>query len=239
MKLTNRRIEIRRLGLVAYRDALQLQRALVEERRADRVPDLLLLLQHPPVITLGVKGDGGRSNITAPDTVLARLGIEVSETGRGGDVTYHGPGQVVGYPVVDLRPDRCDVHRYVRDLEEVMIRVCADYGLAAARIKGLTGVWVGQDKIGAIGVRISRWITSHGFAFNVHTDLRHFQLIVPCGIADRGVTSIEKEIGRRVSVDEVEDRIAGHFAQVFAAPRVEGSGPDLADDRLRDAAACH
>src|SRR5688572_32527077 len=123
-----RHLEVRRLGVVSYADALQLQRALVEERRADRVPDLLLLLEHPPVITLGVKGDGGRANIVASGSLLAALGIEISETGRGGDVTYHGPGQVVGYPILDLRPDRCDVHRYVRDVEEVMIRACADYG---------------------------------------------------------------------------------------------------------------
>ena len=185
-----RSLEVRRLGLVPYAEALAMQRALVEERRAGAVPDLLLLLQHPAVITLGVKGDGGRSHILAADERLAEMGIDVSETGRGGDVTYHGPGQVVGYPIVDLRPDRCDVHRYVRDIEEVMIRVCAGYGVAAGRIAGLTGAWVGGEKIGAIGVRISRWITSHGFAFNVATDLRHFDLIVPCGIADHGVTCI-------------------------------------------------
>jgi lipoyl(octanoyl) transferase len=210
-----RSLEIRRLGLVPYRDALQLQRTLVEERRAERVPDLLLLLQHPPVITLGVKGDGGRSNIVATDARLAELGIEVSETGRGGDVTYHGPGQIVGYPIVDLKPDRCDVHRYVRDLEETMLRVCADYGLSAGRIKGLTGAWIGGEKIGAIGVRISRWITSHGFAFNVKTNLQHFQLIVPCGISDRGVTSLESATGRPVAQEEAEDRLIHHFAAVF------------------------
>ena len=210
-----RTIESRRLGIVPYDEALRMQRALVEERRAERVPDLLLLLQHPAVITLGVKGDGGRSNIVAADERLSALGIEVAETGRGGDVTYHGPGQIVGYPIVDLRPDRCDVHRYVRDLEEVMIRVCADYAVAAARIQGLTGVWVGSEKIGAIGVRISRWITSHGFAFNVSTDLRHFQLIVPCGIADRGVTSLAGVTGRAIPTEEVEDRLVANFAAVF------------------------
>jgi len=208
-------LDVRRLAVMGYPEALAMQRALVEERRADRVPDLLLLLQHPAVITLGVKGDGGRANVVATDARLGELGIEVHETGRGGDVTYHGPGQIVGYPIVDLRPDRQDVHRYVRDLEEVMIRVCAEYGLGAARIKGLTGAWLGGDKIGAIGVRISRWITSHGFAFNVSTRLDHFQLIVPCGISDRGVTSLEKATGRTVPVGDVEDHLVQHFATVF------------------------
>jgi lipoyl(octanoyl) transferase len=206
--------EVRRLGLVPYGDALDLQKALVEERRAGRVPDLLLLLQHPAVITLGVRRDS-RSHVTASDGQLAMHGIEVHETGRGGDVTYHGPGQIVGYPILDLRPDRCDVHRYVRDLEEVMIRVCADYGLAAHRVEGLSGAWVGTEKIGAIGVRISRWITSHGFAFNVNTRLDDFQLIVPCGIADRGVTSLGKLLGEEPSIVEVEDRLIRRFAEVF------------------------
>jgi lipoyl(octanoyl) transferase len=209
-------VEVRRLGTVAYADALALQRQLVEERRAGRVGDLLLLLQHPPVITLGVKGDGGRSNVLAADETLAELGVEISETGRGGDVTYHGPGQIVGYPILDLKPDRCDVHRYVRDLEEVMIRVCADYGIAAGRIAGLTGAWIADEKVGAIGVRISRWITSHGFAFNVSTNLADFQLIVPCGIADHGVTSLEKATGRALSIPDVEDHLARHFLSVFA-----------------------
>jgi lipoyl(octanoyl) transferase len=208
-------LEVRRLGIVPYAEALALQRTLVEERRGERVPDLLLLLQHPPVITLGVRGDGGRSHITEPVEHLIELGVDVSESGRGGDVTYHGPGQIVGYPILDLRPDRCDVRRYVRDIEEVMIRVCGDYGVRATRVTGLTGAWVGQEKIGAIGVRISRWITSHGFAFNVNTNLAHFDFIVPCGIADRGVTSLQKEIGRSVNEAEVEDALAGHFAQVF------------------------
>jgi len=192
-----------------------MQKALVEERRAGRVPNLLLLLQHPPVITLGVRGSS-RSHVTASDALLAGRGIEVCDTGRGGDVTYHGPGQIVGYPILDLRPDRCDVHRYVRDLEEVMIRVCADYGIAAGRVSGMSGAWVGPDKIGAIGVRISRWITSHGFAFNVNTKLDDFQLIVPCGIADRGVTSLEKLTGQPLSIEAVEARIIDRFAEVFA-----------------------
>lgn len=226
-----RPLEVRRLGVVPYGEALALQRALVEERRADRVPDLLLLLQHPPVITLGVKGDGGRSHILATSERLAELGIDVFETGRGGDVTYHGPGQIVGYPIVDLRPDRQDVHKYVRDVEEVMIRVSADYGIAAGRMQGLTGVWVGAgppagpEKIGAIGVRISRWITSHGFAFNVTTNLEHFRLIVPCGIADRGVTSLETRLGRALPIADVEARVVARFAEVFERTPVPAEMP--------------
>ena len=199
-----------------------MQRELVEERRADRVPDLLLLLQHPPVITLGVKGDGGRSHITATPERLVELGVEVCEAGRGGDVTYHGPGQLVGYPILDLKPDRCDVHQYVRDVEEVMIRVCGQYAVDAGRIKGLTGAWVGVEKIGAIGIRIARWITSHGFAFNVSTDLDQFELIVPCGIAEHGVTSLQKVIGRPVDLREVETRFVDHFADVFGRMVIRG-----------------
>ena len=207
-------LDVRRLGVVPYGEALRMQQALVEERRAGRIRDLLLLLQHPPVITLGVRRSS-RANVTASDAVLASRGIEVHDAGRGGDVTYHGPGQIVGYPILDLRPDRCDVHRYVRDLEDVMIRVCQDYGVGAGRVDGMSGAWVGSEKIGAIGVRISRWITSHGFAFNVNTRLEDFQLIVPCGIADRGLTSLEKLTGRARSIEEVEDRIIHRFAEVF------------------------
>jgi lipoyl(octanoyl) transferase len=210
-----RPLDIRRLGRVAYADALALQRALVDDRRAGRVDDVLLLLEHPHVLTLGVRGDGGRAHILAPTDTLAARGIEVHETGRGGGITYHGPGQIVGYPIVDLQPDRCDVHRYVRDIEEVLIRTAADYGIAAQRVDGLTGVWVGHDKLAAIGVRIARWVTSHGFAFNVTTDLAYFDLIVPCGIADRGVTSLARVLGRPVDRVEVEDRIVVHFGAVF------------------------
>src|SRR5262245_10948525 len=207
-------LEIHRLGMVGYAEALALQRELVEERRADAICDQLLLVEHPPVLTLGVRGDGGRSHILATPEALAARGIEVFETGRGGDITYHGPGQVVGYPIVNLKPDRCDVHRYVRDLEEVLIRVAGDYGIQAGRIEGLTGVWVGEEKLAAIGVRISRWITSHGFALNHVTNLSHFDLIVPCGIADRGVTSLSR-LGCMAGRSEIEEQIAHHFAEVF------------------------
>lgn len=210
--------DVRRLGLVPYAEGLELQRRLVEDRKADRVPDTLLLLQHPHVLTVGVKKDG-RAHILATPEHLAALGVDVFETGRGGDVTYHGPGQLVGYPIIDLNPDRRDVHKYVRDLEEVMIRVCADYGLEAGRSKGFSGAWLkgrnGDEKIGAIGVRISRWITSHGFAFNVTTDVDFFNLIVPCGIADRGVTSLQAKLGWVPPMPEVEDRFVEHFSAVF------------------------
>ena len=222
-----RPVHIRRLGLVPYAEALALQRALVEERRAGTVPDVLLLLQHPPVITLGVKVGDSRGHILATPARLAELGVEVHETGRGGDVTYHGPGQIVGYPIVDLKPDRQDVHRYVRDIEEVMIRVCSDYGIVAGRIQGLTGTWAGADKIGAIGIRISRWITSHGFAFNVTTNLDHFGLIVPCGLSERGVTSVERATGRPVAIAEVEDAFVRHFCSVFAREAVIPAGTQI------------
>ena len=211
-----RTIEVRRLGRIPYADALALQRSLVEDRRAGRVDDLLLLLEHPHVLTLGVRGDGGRSHILATADALDSRGIEVHETGRGGDITYHGPGQIVGYPIINLQPDRCDVHRYVRDLEEVLIRTASDYGVEARRVEGLTGVWVGREKLAAIGVRISRWVTSHGFALNVSPDLEYFNLIVPCGIADRSVTSLARLLGRPINRIEVEDRIAAHFGEVFA-----------------------
>jgi lipoyl(octanoyl) transferase len=210
-----RAIEVRRLGTMGYADALALQQTLVEERRAGRVPDLLLLVEHPHVLTLGVRTDAGRTHVLAAPDVLRARGVEIHETGRGGDVTYHGPGQIVGYPIVDLNPDRRDVHRYVRNLEEVLIRAAADYGITAGRIDGLTGVWVNGEKLAAIGVRIARWVTSHGFALNVTTDLEYFKLIVPCGIADRGVTSLTRLLGREVPREEVEQRIVTRFSEVF------------------------
>ena len=210
-----RTIEVRRLGVISYADGLALQNTLVEQRKAGEIPDQLLLLEHPPVITLGVKARNDRSHIVAGPDALAAEGVEVFETGRGGDVTYHGPGQLVGYPILDLKPDRCDVHKYVRDLEEVMIRTAAVYGVSAGRIDGLTGAWVGTEKLAAIGVRIARWVTSHGFAFNVNTALDHFDLIVPCGITDKGVTSLQKLLGHAVSMDEVEDALIHEFTAVF------------------------
>ena len=210
-----RRLDIRRLGEISYEDGLILQAKLVEERRAGAIPDTLLLLQHPPVITLGVKTRRGPNHIVASEETLAGAGVTVHETGRGGDVTYHGPGQLVGYPILDLAPDRKDVHIYVRDIEEVLIRTAAAFGVEAKRVPGLTGVWVGPDgreeKLAAIGIRISRWITSHGFALNVSTNLDHFNLIVPCGIVDRQVTSLEKLLGRTVTIAEAERAVEQAF----------------------------
>jgi lipoyl(octanoyl) transferase len=211
-----RTIAVRRLGLISYADGLVIQESLVKQRWSGEIGDTLLLLQHPHVVTLGVRTGGGRAHVLATPERLAELGVDVHESRRGGDVTYHGPGQIVGYPILDLRPDRCDVHRYVRDLEEVMIRVAGEYGFEARRIPDLTGVWVGAEKIGAIGVRIQRWVTSHGFAFNVNTNLDYFRLIVPCGISDRGVTSLKQLTGREITIAEVEDQIVRHFTAIFA-----------------------
>ena len=206
---------MRRLGCVSYNEALLLQQQFVKARHAGEVPDLLLLLQHPHVLTIGAGARHSHGNIVADSATLQAKGIQVVEVGRGGDVTYHGPGQLVGYPIVDLRPDRCDVRRYMRDLEEVMIRTAGTFGVTAERVSGLTGVWVGNAKLGAIGVRISKWITSHGFAFNVMTDLEYFNLIVPCGIKDRPATSLSALLGRMVSVTEVEQVLTEHFSVVF------------------------
>jgi lipoyl(octanoyl) transferase len=211
--LATRPLAARRCGLLSYADGLELQAKLVTARQAGEIPDTLLLLEHEPVFTLG--RNARRENILSTDEALRARGFEIFETGRGGDVTYHGPGQLVGYPILDLSPDRRDVHRYVRDLEEVLVRTCRDYGIAAERVAGLTGTWVGLDKIGAIGVRIARWVTSHGFALNVATDLSAFGLIVPCGIRDRGVTSLERLLGRNVPMDDVMGRVTAHFAAVF------------------------
>jgi len=213
------RIAVRRLGRVDYESGLALQKTLVEQRKDGAIPDQLLLLEHPDVITLGVKARNDRSHVLETPEALAARGVALFETGRGGDVTYHGPGQLVGYPILDLKPDRCDVHRYVRDLEEVLIRAVAELGVTAGRVAGLTGIWVGEagreDKLAAIGVRISRWVTSHGFALNVNTDLSRFGLIVPCGIVGRGVTSLERLLGRPAPMAEVEDAVVRHFASVF------------------------
>jgi lipoyl(octanoyl) transferase len=211
------------LGVVQYDEGLHIQERAVERLRSGEAPEQLLLLEHPHVFTLGKGADS--SNILANRQQLESNCVEVHETGRGGDVTYHGPGQLVGYPIVDLKPDRCDVHRYVRDIEEVLIRTIAEFGVNGVRIPGLTGVWVENEKIGAIGVRIARWITSHGFALNVNTDLSFFRMIVPCGITDKGVTSLSQLLGRQIDLEDVASIVASRFAQVFDRDvRVSKSG---------------
>jgi lipoyl(octanoyl) transferase len=215
------------LGFIGYTDAFELQKRIVAARKADAIGDVLLLCEHPHVITLGRSGK--RENLLASDHVLAQKGVEFHATNRGGDITYHGPGQIVGYPVIRLSEIRRDVVWYVRMLEEVMIRACADFGIVARREEGKTGAWIdpaasavgpsagaaSAEKIGAIGVHISRWVTSHGFAFNVATNLRYFELIVPCGIAERKATSLEKVLGRAVKRNEAAPKLVEHFGEVF------------------------
>lgn len=212
----SRPLRVERPGLVPYAEALELQQQLVARRRAGEIPDTLLLLEHPHVITLGTSAS--REHILIDDEQGRLLGIDIFDTGRGGDVTYHGPGQLVGYPILDLKPDRCDLHRYVRDLEEVLIAALGRFGITAGRKAGLTGAWVGEEKIAAIGVRVSSgWITSHGFALNITTDLAFFDSIVPCGITEYGVTAMQRQLGSAPSMDEVCDAVTAGFTEVFDA----------------------
>src|SRR5246500_2459087 len=218
------------LGLIGYAEAYALQKRIVAARKAGAIEDVLLLCEHPHVITQG--RNGKREHLLAGENVLRQKGVSLYETSRGGDITYHGPGQIVGYPILNLAAIRRDVVWYVRMLEEVMIRASNDFGVVAAREAGKTGIWVPPnvaaagrrgrlsalptEKLGAIGVHISRWVTSHGFAYNVSTDLRLFDLIVPCGIADRKATSLEKLLGRSVDGHHVATSLTQHFAQVFS-----------------------
>ncbi len=213
-----RSLDVRRLGRIAYADGLSLQDDLVRSRRAGDVPDTLLLLEHPHVLTLG--SGATLDNVLVSESERDTLGLDLFHTGRGGDVTYHGPGQLVGYPILDLNPDRRDLHRYLRDLEQVLIDTLGDFGLTGGRIEGLTGVWVEGRKLAAIGVRVSSgWITSHGFALNVNPDLTFFDAIVPCGISDRAVGSISGEIGRAVEMADVEDVVESRFRERFGHAR--------------------
>ena len=216
-----RELNIVNLGIVDYREAHQLQKRLLQEHLESRGSDTLLLLQHYPVITIG--RSGSKSNILLTESALAAAGIEVCEIERGGDVTYHGPGQLTGYPIINLQHFRKDVHWYLRQLEEVIIRALTEYGITGERIEGYTGVWVGNEKIAAIGISVRRWITYHGFALNVCPDMSHFGMIRPCGITDKGVTSLERLLGYRVDIDEVADRTASAFARVLSVVQVHKS----------------
>jgi lipoate-protein ligase B len=202
------------LGRQGYRETWELQRRLVEERQSGLIPDVLLFVEHPPTYTLGRSGK--REHLLADEALLSAMGAVFVDTDRGGDVTFHGPGQVVGYPIVDLRGFRKDVHRYLRALEEVVLLALQACGISARREAGLTGVWHDRGKLAAIGVRVSRWVTSHGFALNVSTDLDYFKRIVPCGIVGRGVSSMEEVLLAPVAVDRVRDEIASSFASVFS-----------------------
>ena len=208
-----RTCDLRQLHTVTYENGMKLQQKLAEMRQRDEIQDQLLLLEHPPVITLGRGGDA--KNLLASPEVLRQNGVRFFETTRGGDITYHGPGQIVGYPIVHLGEGNRDVRKYVTQLEEVLIQTVAEYGITAARVDGKRGIWVGNEKIAAIGVRIARWVTSHGWALNVNTNLDHFRLITPCGLHGTGVTSIEKQTGRRVPIDEVRAVLARKFSEIF------------------------
>src|SRR5579864_9008425 len=208
------------LSLIPYVPACELQRELVEARKANAIPDVLLFCEHPHVITLG--RNGKREHLRANDRLLAQMQVEFHTTDRGGDITYHGPGQIVGYPILDLADHRRDIRWYVEQLEETMIRATGDFGIEAHGVPGKHGIWVGssnetgtEEKLAALGVHLSRWVTSHGFAYNVSTDLRYFDLIVPCGIQDARTTSLERILGRDVETAEAKARLSAHFADVF------------------------
>ena len=195
------------LGLVAYDEGLRIQREYEERRRRGEIGDTLLLCEHPPVITLGTYADAGH--------VLDAARAPVVQTDRGGEATWHGPGQVVGYVIADLTSRGRDLHRFCRDLEEIMLRALAHRGLDGERVDGLTGVWLGREKVGALGVRVRRWITTHGFALNVNCDLSYFDGIIPCGIVDRGVTSMAQALGHPLDINSVKESCAGAFQELF------------------------
>ena len=209
--MSERSLEVSSLGRVAYSDALEVQKRLESEVIGTRGPDYLLLLEHPHTFTLGRRSQ--HEGVLATAEMLRKLGVEVFETNRGGKVTYHGLGQIVGYPIISLTPDREDVHRYVRDVEEVLIRTMADYGIEAFRIEGLTGVHTSDGKVAAIGVHIKRWVTTHGFALNVNTDLSYYNWIIAC--EGEPVTSMSRLLDREIDMAEVEERIVVNFGEVF------------------------
>ena len=211
--LLNMLCHVEQLGLIGYAEALQLQQELVGQRKAKLIPDSLLLLEHPPVYTLG--RNASREHLLFSQEKLRTLNAQVCETDRGGDVTYHGPGQLVGYPIFDLTQHRRDVSWYMRFLEEVFIGVARDYDIQAERLADAPGVWIGNEKLVALGVHLSRWITSHGFALNVNTDLSYFNWIVPCGLPDKGVTSLAQLLGKRIPMEAVIAKVIEHFGKVF------------------------
>lgn len=219
------------LGIIPYGPACELQQRVVAARKAKLMPDVLLFCEHLHVITLG--RNGKQQHLRAGNHLLEQMNVEFHPSDRGGDITYHGPGQIVGYPIIDLAEHRRDVRWYVEQLEEVMIRASADFGISATRVDCRHGIWIGtsaskvEDKLAALGVHLSRWVTSHGFAYNVSTDLRYFDLIVPCGISGIRATSLERALGTAVPMGQVRERLAAHFAEVFKRDQVRVNPEDL------------
>ncbi|MBI1770300.1 MAG: lipoyl(octanoyl) transferase LipB [Bacteroidetes bacterium] len=220
-------ISVINLGLTDYKSIWDLQRKIFDLRVEGKIPDALLLNEHNHVYTLGKSSND--NHLLAREEELSQCGAEVFHIDRGGDITYHGPGQLVGYPILKLDDYYSDVHRYLRDIEEVIIRTLQDYDIKAHRDRDFTGVWVGSDKIAAIGVKVSHWVTMHGFAFNVNTDLSYFDRIIPCGIFHRGVTSLERVLGAQVPLHDVASRIVYHFGRVFDCQVIESGATEIAD----------
>lgn len=201
------------LGMIDYKEAWDLQKNIFDLRLRNEINDTLFLLEHPHTYTLGKVAE--KENLISSEVQLKELGVSVYEIDRGGDITYHGPGQIVGYPIIKLSDWKEDTHLYLRGLEEVIIQTCAEYGLITGRNSKHTGVWIGERKIAAIGIKISRWVTMHGFAFNVNTDLNYFGGIIPCGIKDKDVTSLQRELGREIKIDEVKSKLIENFQKFF------------------------
>jgi lipoyl(octanoyl) transferase len=220
----NKKLTYSDLGTIDYKDAWNLQKNLLNSRHKNEIDDILLLLEHPHTYTLGKTAD--RNNLIAQDQFLDQNKISVYDIDRGGDITYHGPGQIVGYPIIDLTNWKKDTHKYLRAIEEVVIKTCAEYNIVASRNQEFTGVWVGDKKIAAIGIKVSRWITMHGFAFNINTDLTLFEGIIPCGIKEKSVTSLQKELGKMIDINEVKSIILKNFTEVFEYSLTENKDPE-------------
>ncbi|GBD87335.1 octanoyltransferase [bacterium BMS3Abin03] len=211
--MTKKKLTYYNLGTIDYKEAWNLQKRIFEQRYKNEVDDTLLLLEHSHTYTLGKTAD--KKNLVGTDEYLKKNNVSVYNIDRGGDITYHGPGQVVGYPVINLNNWERDTHKYLRALEEVIIKTCEDYNLKTGRVPKFTGVWIDDRKIAAIGIKVSRWITMHGFAFNVNTDLEFFNGIIPCGIKDKAVTSLQKELGKEINLNEVKEKLVFHFKELF------------------------
>jgi lipoyl(octanoyl) transferase len=201
------------LGIIDYQEAWDLQKEVLEMRVDEKINDAFFLLEHPHTYTLGKVAD--KRNLIGSQDYLMKNKISVFDIDRGGDITYHGPGQIVGYPIIDLKKWKQDTHKYLRSLEEVIIKTCAEYGLTGIRDPKYTGVWIGDNKIAAIGIKVSRWVTMHGFAFNINTDLEFFSGIIPCGIADKGVTSLKNELNKLIDISVVKEKLVNNFKNIF------------------------